>query len=247
MCDLPADVGRGYGLFECLNGASTAAALAEELRGSAIECYGTPIRAYLTALASSDWRGKAVSYRGEFERRLRDSHSGSLSSEVSRAAAKFSLIASAGELATSMGITGWPLGEAVGAALACFSAWLEARGTPGAMEENAAFRQVIEFLERHGGSRFQKSQNKQDVVRDRVGFLGTYKNDDEFWILPEQFEREVCKNFDPRLVASTLKRKGFLRTEGNRYRTKVNIKALESDRIRVYAVSTRILETEDGN
>jgi hypothetical protein len=45
-----------------------------------------------------------------------------------RAAARFALIALAGELATEYGITGWPEGAAIEAAAAGFEAWRAERG-----------------------------------------------------------------------------------------------------------------------
>jgi putative DNA primase/helicase len=251
MCDIPADAGKGLGLFENLNGAANAAELATELRSSALRFYGAPIRLFLSALISSEWRGRVEHWRRSFKHCVRELH-GEVSSEASRAIARFSLVAAGGELASELGITGWAPGEASDAAVTCFNAWFKEKASSGPMDEAAAFHQVVELLERHGGSRFQDSQNKHEPIRDRLGFIGTHKatSEREFWILPEQFEREFCRNFDSKAVALELKRRGFLRTDSeghNRFRVKVQIAALDGERPRVYAVPMRILTTDEDN
>jgi putative DNA primase/helicase len=46
-----------------------------------------------------------------------------LQPQEARAARRFALVALAGELAREAGIIGWPEGEALKAALACFEQW----------------------------------------------------------------------------------------------------------------------------
>ena len=73
---------------------------------------------------------------------------------MERVGARFALVGAAGELATAAGLTGWPVGESERAALACFNAWLSARGSNGNGEVTAMLRQVRRFLETHGEGRF---------------------------------------------------------------------------------------------
>lgn len=67
---------------------------------------------------------------------------------------RFALVGAGGDLATRLGIPGWVQGEAVKAAVACFNAWLDARGGVGDREIHAALSQVRRFFELHGESRF---------------------------------------------------------------------------------------------
>ena len=46
------------------------------------------------------------------------------SGQVQRFARRFALVATARELATKLGITGWEQGEALTGTVACFKAWL---------------------------------------------------------------------------------------------------------------------------
>ena len=77
--------------------------------------------------------------------------------QVARVAARFALVAAAGELATALDILPWPAGEASAAAARCFNDWLAARGDNGPEEITAGLRQVRAFLELHGTSRFEEA------------------------------------------------------------------------------------------
>ncbi|MTD33444.1 hypothetical protein [Paludibacterium denitrificans] len=59
--------------------------------------------------------------------------------EVGRVAARFALVAFAGELATRYGVTGWQAGEAFRAARRCFREWLAENNTGQAADDRALF------------------------------------------------------------------------------------------------------------
>ena len=89
--------------------------------------------------------------------------------QVGRVAARFALVAAAGELATALGILPWPEGEASAAAARCFNDWLAARGDSGPEEIASGIRQVRAFLELHGSSRFEEAwprTHAADISRD---------------------------------------------------------------------------------
>ena len=78
-----------------------------------------------------------------------------LSGQERRAAARFALIAMAGELATEYGITGWPARAATEAAATAFRLWREGRAGPGQSEPRRIVQAVIDFIDKHGDSRFE--------------------------------------------------------------------------------------------
>jgi hypothetical protein len=84
--------------------------------------------------------------------------------QVVRVAARFALVAAAGELATALGILPWPAGEASVASSRCFNDWLVARGDKGPEEISAGIRQVRSFLEMHGSSRFEEAWPKDTRI-----------------------------------------------------------------------------------
>ncbi len=153
MADIPADAGAGMGAFECIHGQASPAAFAAHLGREVQTCHGAPGRAFI------EW---ACSHWGALARRLRDGVQAlagqwvppDASGQVQRVAARFALVAMAGELATEAGLTGWEPSESEWAARACFDAWLAARGGAGNGEVAAMLRQVRRFLEAHGEGRF---------------------------------------------------------------------------------------------
>ncbi len=153
MADIPADAGAGMGAFENLHGHASPAAFASHLNREVQSCYGAP------GLAFVEW---ACANWTTLPHRLREGvrvitaqwlPPGS-SGQVERVAARFALVAMAGELATEAGLTGWDSSEPEWAARACFDAWLAARGGAGNGEVRQMLRQVRRFLEAHGEGRF---------------------------------------------------------------------------------------------
>lgn len=153
MADIPADAGAGMGTFENIHGHASPAAFATHLTREAQACYGAP------GLAFIQW---ACTHWATLPRRLREGVQAlteqwappGASGQVQRVAARFALVAMAGELATEAGLTGWEPCESEWAARACFDAWLAARGGAGNGEVRNMLRQVRRFLESHGEGRF---------------------------------------------------------------------------------------------
>ncbi|MCM3778044.1 hypothetical protein, partial [Fictibacillus phosphorivorans] len=115
--------------------------------------------------------------------------------QVSRVTRRFALVASAGELASHFGLTGWQQGEATNAASKCFMAWLDTFGGTGNREERAMLDQVRAFFEAHGASRFAtldtQFPNVDQRTINRAGFVRTTADGvREFMVLPEAFKRE---------------------------------------------------------
>jgi putative DNA primase/helicase len=74
--------------------------------------------------------------------------------QAKRVAARFAVVALAGELATLYGVTGWSEGEAIRAAGVGFAAWQSLRGAGrGNAERDQIIERVVSFIERHGDSR----------------------------------------------------------------------------------------------
>ncbi|WP_367065239.1 DUF927 domain-containing protein [Oryzisolibacter sp. LB2S] len=153
MADIPADAGAGMGAFEHIHNHASPAAFSSHLTREAPACHGAP------GLAFIEW---ACAHWATLPRRLRDGVQAltaqwlpeGASGQVQRVAARFALVAMAGELATEAGLTGWDSSESEWAARACFDAWLAARGGAGNGEVRNMLRQVRRFLEAHGEGRF---------------------------------------------------------------------------------------------
>lgn len=218
LAEIPADAGAGLGVFENLHEHGDGNQFAKALDHATRQHYGAAFVAFLEKLAAnldsvSDTVHSAIKV---FERKaLSDDASG----QARRVSARFALVGAAGEMATAWGITGWEQGEAMGAAMACFTAWLAGRGGEGNHEERAMLGQVREFLRRYGESAFTDwdrpaadTDTHASVRSDRVGFRRHIKESDEleFFIFPSAFQSRVCKGHDHAAVGRLLLQKGFI-------------------------------------
>ena len=216
LADVPADAGKGYGIFERLHSFPSGAALAEHLNKAVEHCHGTVIRLYLRQLTQVS-RDQLISSIEALRRDFLNDHvPARADGQARRVASRFALIAAGGELATRFGLTGWPIGEAIEGAAVCYVAWLDRRGGAGCQETTMALAQVRHFIEAHGESRFSDLDKPSDrPTINRAGYRRRHDSGGvEFLMLPEVFRQEICAGLDYRQVARVLRERGILKTEG---------------------------------
>lgn len=170
LCELPADAGAGFGLFDSTGGKASPRELATALVDCARVNYGHAGPLFVERLAA-ERPAIAQEARACIAQFVADVAPRGADGQVLRVAARFGLVAYAGELATHWRLTGWEF-EAVGSACRhAFAAWLERRGTAGAKEPAAMVSQVRAFIEEHGGAGcqdltdYKRSQGRGDAVR----------------------------------------------------------------------------------
>ncbi len=217
LVELPADAGQGLGIFENLHEFNSPSSFSKALCEASARYYGVSATAFLEIIT----RPKIFSALSKI---IRD-HSQSFiqfnlpiqaSGQAVRVCERFALIAAAGEIASSLGITGWPQGLATEAASTCYKAWLQHRGGSGNQERMALLQQVQAFFEAHGASRFQNMDSVNDYrISNRVGFRRLMQNvnccnEYEYFVLPEMFRQEICQGFDSRWAAQELIIAGML-------------------------------------
>lgn len=215
LADVPADAGKGHGIFETLHGFNSGAALAEHLNAVVGNFHGAAIREYLRQLMQAPREQLREGINKLREDFLVNHVPPGADGQARRVAFRFALIAAGGEIATRFGLTGWAVGEAVAGAAVCFRAWLDRRGGAGSQEISVALAQVRHFLEAHGESRFSDLDRPTD--RPTINRAGYRRRTDtgklEYLVLPEAFKRELCAGLDYRSVARALRDQGLLRTE----------------------------------
>ena len=245
--NVQADAGAGHGIFEDLHGFESGNDLSKHLTSATRRCYGTPIRQFLNQVCQNESTVKTEikEARQFFTGKLphRDA-----SGEVYRVMSRFALAAAGGALASEFGITGWDKAEVMGCLARVFNEWLEARGTTGSYDVAQGVRQVFSFIEQHGSSRFQSINDTLSRVLNRAGFKReNFEGQTEYLILPEMFEREICKGFQHVAVAKELERLGHLHrgSEKNYLSRKETLPEL--GRKRVYAITYDLPEDQIEN
>jgi putative DNA primase/helicase len=207
ILDVPADAGRGFGLFDDIHACPNGQEFADSLRMATQNCYGTAAQAFLEKIVGQPEQvANAIrKYRDNF---IRDHCPGGADGQVHRAATRFRLVAAAGEMATALGITQWPQEAATEAVSVCFNAWLKHRGHVGPAEIEAGIEQVQRFFALHGESRFTNDGDgdKRRAVYDRAGFI----KGGCFWVYPSVFRSDVACGFDWSLLANVLVKRGMM-------------------------------------
>jgi len=159
-----------------------------------------------------------------------------------RAAARFALIAMAGELAAEYGIVPWPEGTAYHAAIAGFQAWRKLRG-PGNDEPRQILDRVNAFIERHGDSRFSNlTSDNPEHIRDRAGWWQSdLTNNSRSYLFTADGLREAVTGFDFRRVLDVLQAAGALPQSGERGKRRRQYK-IAGRKMRLYPILAEKLE-----
>lgn len=185
-------VARAFGAWDNLHDLPSGTAFSDAIKRAAVTHYGHAGRAFLEKLTRDDRDFCALLDR--FKNLQEFSVKGSEGQEK-RAAARFALIALAGELATEYGITGWTEGDAIQAAALGFRAWRASRGE-GNSERMQILERLRDFIDRHGDSRFSDKDAQSDIsVRDRAGWWQDTP-EGRIYLFTGTGLREALKGFD---------------------------------------------------
>jgi putative DNA primase/helicase len=205
---------RQFGFFDALHGYASGAAFSDALKHSAIKHHGHAGRAFLERLTHderniSDYLERLKKETKGFrviDAKGQDKSEG----QDKRAAARFALVALAGELAIEYGVVPWKEGTALEAAIVGYRAWQSQRAS-GNNEPRQILERVSAFIERHGDSRFSHKANVGDVVRDRAGW---WHDDDvtlgRIYLFTSEGLREALKGFDFSPALNVLETAGVL-------------------------------------
>jgi putative DNA primase/helicase len=243
--EIPAE--ERHGAFTELHGYESGAALADALRKAVRQYYGTPIRAFLEKLSGEGRDALNQVLDGCTARLLeavKDSDA-TPGAQASRVLASVALVAAAGELATSYGITGWKQGEALEAALHCYRLWAQRRAAGTDFEVTALLRQMRDFITRHTDSRFTPVDDgapdgeARTVVYDRAGYYRDRNGDREYLFYPEAFREATC-GIDFLHARQELLRLGVLIPGGKHDSQSVRVGKAKV-KMRVYVVSLNAL------
>jgi uncharacterized protein (DUF927 family) len=251
LLDIPADVDEKLGVFENLHGFETSRAFATHLESVFVQNHGHAARAYLTQL-TADLPAAVDAVKGAIDAFLAQVCPPQASRQVQRAAARFALIAAAGELAAAFGVLPWPEGEAVRAAQSCFDAWLATQSALVMPREKIdAIAAVQRFISLHGPSRFVDLDHDPTInpypriITNRAGYSRMTEAGEEYCILPEVWRSEVCTGRNAEQIARYLAESGLLVTgEPGRFTKKMRVPD-QPKAIRCYVVTPDILSWAD--
>jgi putative DNA primase/helicase len=208
LLDIPTD--RRWGCFDVLHDQKDGAAFSDAIQCAALTHHGRAGRAFLERLAH-DPRDFAA--RLEILKGLPDFNRPDFEGQEQRVAGRFALLGLAGELATEYGLTGWPEGDAVKAAVIGFKAWRSLRGG-GNDERRKILEQVSDFVERHGDGRFSSADASGPCgLRDRAGWWCDTQVG-RLYLFTAEGMRDALKGFDFKRALDELEACGVIPKPG---------------------------------
>ena len=230
IVDLPV-TDQAHGAWDTLHHYASGAALSDALRREAETHYGHAGRAFLERLTRHDQDKVREALNTIKERPEFNAEGGE--GQFQRVAARFAVLALAGELATLYGVTGWPKGEAISAAAVGLRAWLGMQdGRTTDAEGPQVVAQVMEFIDRHGDSRFSDADTQAlATVHDRAGWW-RMGNGERVYLFTATGMRDALKGHDYKRALDHLEQAGMLKTRNKAER----IRALGGVPKKLYAV-----------
>ena len=236
---IPSDTGH-HGAFEWLHGMDSGRTFADTLKAHCDHQHGSAFRTYVEALAG-DLEAHSERLRAEIKRIAAELTPHGAGNQVGRAINRFALVAAAGELATRLGVTGWPEGEALRAARVCLRAWLAERGHLGNHEEAAILSQVRKFVTAHQYTRFADWFDANHRPANMVGYRKVESDGVSFFVLPPGWA-EITKGRDPKRSALLCLEAGYLMTgkDKKRLQRKARLPGM-SGAAWVYLLTERVL------
>lgn len=212
LLDIPA-TNRKHGAFDDLHGLADGRAFADEIKQATSQNYGHVGPAFIKGL---------MSYSGDLPKLYSETLSlpelEASDGVEARAAGTFALLATAGELATDMGLTGWPEDEALNAAIEGFNLWRSERGQ-GNTESRHILEGIVEFIEVHGDGRFSDinaNPEQATPIRNRAGYWEN-RAEGRIWYFNSNALKEAGSGYDIKEISRTLADAGWLaETDGSK-------------------------------
>jgi putative DNA primase/helicase len=248
--DIPADTEKGYGIFDVIHGFASPQFLADHLKDRCNSHYGTAFDLFLNQLVKEK--------SPEFTEQLKSRHkvvcqqltpTGSTEA-IGRVARRFALLQVAGELASDWCVIPHTHEEVSWAIAQCFNSWIKYRGGEGNMELQRATEHVkTVFAQTKGTTRivpkadFAKGlvSNPKGILAIRDGDEGTFAAD--YYVLPEVFNAEFCRDIDSRALVAELQRLGMMESPDEKGRSQKTIR-LGKETSKAYIFRPFWLETD---
>lgn len=240
MIDLPArDPQTGEGIVLELHGAESPAAFVDALKRACRDHCGWAGPAFVRRLLVEGRETLRPQLRARLDDLVATLSPRGAAAEVVRVVKRLALVALAGELALEWGLVPWEKAVPLQAARTMVERFIQNRGGAGGQAEQAVHK-VRAFMLLHARSRFADlNHDGQSTIN-----LAGYRDPQEkvFYFTAKGFQ-EACAGHAARDVARYLKEKGLLETPDEGHLTQ-RIHPKTSGRVRVYAVSTALLDDE---
>jgi putative DNA primase/helicase len=205
LIDVAADLGR-FGAFDDLHGEANGALFSQLLKTEADRHFGTSGPAFVDGLVrlSEAGRLRLKQHFNQYTARLSKRCHADRSSLADRIAMRLALIALAGDVATTFGLTGWKKGEGLTAAALAMDQWLERFVEPAVVRGEGYLDRLRNYLNGHPGDISDLSS------ADSAASSTTVLREGEIHYFPSEVWQHLFPNDEGRIAAQSLRDAGVL-------------------------------------
>jgi putative DNA primase/helicase len=214
MPSIPADAGKGYGVFENLQGYQSSDEFVAALETAIRQHQGTAQDAYLTGLVEArkvegfdrELRARVQAIAGKLSQQFQDT-------AISRVAIRFALVQVGLELAHSFNLLPLAIEQCGWAVKQMFAAWVDIRGGAGSIEIKEACNRIEHlFVSNQHGDRVADTHNPVNV-RNLLAYrhIDDLTKEAEFWVPPAIFDKELADGVDRKGLIKELQVRGWLK------------------------------------
>ncbi|ABA58702.1 Protein of unknown function DUF927 [Nitrosococcus oceani ATCC 19707] len=205
--------GFSYGAFDCLHGFASGRELADALKQARHHDYSLVGYAFIENLLkrrSPNLPSRLKDITDELKPLVNTTIEG-------RAADTMALFILAGELGIEYGLLPWKPGAAMEAGKILFELWRDNQTGDGT-EDKQILKNVKDFIDRHGDSRFQFRGTQPDkdfvTIRDRAGWFEMNDDNERVYLFHSSGLKEAGGGFELKRVAQALDRAGWVTKKG---------------------------------
>ena len=225
---------RQYGAWDNLHQFTSGSSFSEHLKFQATMNYGVAGREFLTNLVRD--KQKLSNILQKFTTNI-IFNPANATGQVRRVGKRFALLAVAGELATSYGITGWETGYATKVMARMFQSWLDSAGNA-PLEKQKIINKLRDFIELYGHSRFISKEGTSSTDRfitERAGWWELSENNERIYLFTSAGLREATRGYDFKRVVKALIDAGILTLREANQRGGDRIR-IDGQQFRVYPI-----------
>jgi len=229
--------GRTFGAWDNLHDYASGAALSDALKKASVTHYGHAGPAFVRALIDSGDLDKLPAMLEAIR-----AHFPATPGQSARVAERFAIVALALELAVGVGLLPMTTGEGTASMVGLFEGWQAGRGE-GPSEDRQILKALADFIDRHGGSRFQSVEAGADEVRDRAGYWESTPTG-RLYLFTSGGLEEATKGFDRARVVRALDSVGAIaKRDSGKHQAQKRLP--DGGKARLYFIDPARLEPDD--
>jgi len=241
LIDVPADAGKGMGIFEDIQRESGPEEYARKIKHATSQFFGSPILRFLEFLVgdrirlTEECRNLAREFYEKFASKAQ-------TAELKRKCRRFGVIYAGGTFGVRSGVLPFSEGEIYEACASCFEAVLREGVVGLTTDEDSMVNQVRHVLQLHD-SNFRGVENDKDkdrLILNQYGYVQISSDTKTYYVEASVFKKIFSKNFSSKALANLLKRLGHL--EGDSEGKNSVSKRFDGSPKRYYAIRDSIFE-----